>query len=136
MLFRGVTVPRVAASIFCGVLLGCAPVASPVWLVILLIILLTRTHLTTVVLAWCAGSVIAWPLGAWYAAAGESVLRAHVNFWSAVVQWPIVCYLELHRARVMGSIVCGAAAGTVVAALALLVWFLWRSRHAVPSKAA
>lgn len=110
--------------------------ASPVWLFILLSIILTRTHIPTVVLAWCAGSIVAWPLSTWYAAAGESVLRVHVDFWRAVVQWPIVCYLELHRARVMGSIVCGAAAGAALAALSLLVWFIWRVRHPVSSKAA
>jgi len=136
MLFRGLTVPRSAASIFCGVLLGCLPLASPVWLCVLLLIILTRTHVPLVLLAWCAGRVMAWPLGAWYEGAGTMVLQAHTAFWSAIIQLPVFCYLELHRARVMGSVVCGAIAGAAAAAASLLAFFFWRLRHPVRAEAA
>jgi len=135
MLFRGLTAPRCAASIFCGVVLACLPTASPLWLLAALLIILTRTHIPAVLLAWCAGSLLAVPLSACYTQAGEAVLRAHTAFWSAIFQLPVICYLELHRARVMGSVVCGAIAGAAAAVASLLAFFFWRLRHPVRTEA-
>ncbi len=126
---------RIAASVACGVALGCLPAGTPVWLVVLVLVIVFRTHIPTLVLAWCAGLALAWPLGAWYAGAGAAVLQAQPEFWRGIVRLPVICYLELHRSRVMGSLVCGLAAGILAGVVCLLVLAAWRMRHPVRMEA-
>lgn len=96
-------------------MLGCIAPGTPLWVALCLIIVVTRTHVPTVAIAWLLGSVVRYLVEGWYAPAGALVLQAAPHVWQLLVQQPMVCYLNLDRARVMGSLVCGAAAGAVIA---------------------
>ncbi|MCX7847678.1 MAG: hypothetical protein N2595_06600 [bacterium] len=120
VLFEGVSLERVLASVLCGVWLGCMPIGRPVWLAGILVILLTRTHLATVFLGWVVGVGLGWLLKGWYEVVGTVVLEAQPDFWRFVVVQPLVCYFELERGGIMGSVVCGGVAGIVAMVLVVV----------------
>ena len=115
---------RCALSIGAGVWLGMQAAGSPVWWCGLVLALVLRTHLPCVALGWGAGALLAPALAGICEARGAAMLQRDPAGWRALLKKPLVCYLDLQRARTLGGCVVGvywALGASAVSAVLLML---------------
>ncbi len=128
--FWGYPLPfRIAASAFFGVMLGFLFLGTPVWLVVLALILIFRTHLFIVFVSALCGYIFSLLFRPFYERTGVKILLNNETFWQTFCSKPFVNYLNLNNAQIMGSIIWALIISLIV--FIILIIFLKKSRNSM-----
>ena len=105
---------RIAASSALGITLGICFSGSPVWLVILFLCLILRTHISSLLVGFITGNILKIILNGLYEPAGKTILLSNEFFWQKVLSKPVICYLNLNVGKIMGNLFIAIACGLII----------------------
>ncbi len=105
---------RIAASLAVGVTLGICFAGSPVWLVILALCLILRTHISSLLVGFITGNILKIILNGFYEPAGKTILLYNEIFWQKLLSQPVICYLNLNVGKVMGNLFIAIVCGLII----------------------
>jgi len=117
---------RIALSAALGAALGMLLPGSTPWFAVLVLIIVFRTHLPGTALGWCGGWIAAMAVRDRFEPVGKALLLDHEQMWRSLLAKPVLCYLDLTSARVMGSIPWALAAFCVALVGALSATIVFR----------
>jgi len=117
---------RIASSAALGAALGMLLSGSSPWLAVLVLVMVFRTHLPSTALGWCGGWLAALVVRGRFEPIGKAILLGHEQAWRSLLAKPVLCYLDLTSARVMGSIPWALAAFSVALVGALSATIVFR----------
>ena len=117
---------RIAASLALGVTLGICFAGNPVWLVILTLCLILRTHISSLLVGLITGNILKIILNGLYEPAGKTILLYNEIFWQEVLSKPVICYLNLNVGKVMGNLFIAIVCGLIIF---ILTFMALNSRH-------
>jgi len=120
---------RIAASASLGFMLGILILGTPVWFVLLASVLVFRTHLFIVFVSALCGFVLSLPLRQFYERTGAAILLVNENFWQDFCSKPLVCYLNINNAQIMGSVIWALIISLII--FTFLLIFLKKSRSSM-----
>ncbi len=105
---------RIAASLALGVTLGICFAGSTVWLVILVLCLLLRTHISSLLVGLITGNILKIILHNLFEPTGKTILLYNEIFWQKILSKPVICYLNLNVGMVMGNLFIAIACGLII----------------------
>jgi len=105
---------RIAVSLALGVTLGICFLGSPVWLVILALCLILRTHISSLLVGLITGNILKIILNGLYEPAGKTILLSNKIFWQQVLSKPVICYLNLNVGKIMGNLFIAIVCGLII----------------------
>jgi len=105
---------RIAASLALGITLGICFVGSPVWLVILVLCLILRTHISSLFVGFIIGNIFKIILHNLFEPTGKTILLYNEIFWQKILSKPVICYLNLNVGKVMGNLFIAIACGLII----------------------
>ncbi len=105
---------RTAASLAVGVTLGICFAGSPVWLVILILCLILRTHILSLLVGLITGNILKIILNNSFEPAGKAILLYNEIFWQKILSKPVICYLNLNVGKVMGNLFVAIVCGLII----------------------
>jgi len=105
---------RIAVSLALGVTLGICFAGSPVWLLILTLCLILRTHILSLLIGLITGNLLKIVLNDLYEPAGKTILLYNEIFWQKILSKPVICYLNLNVGKVMGNLFVAIICGLII----------------------